>query len=141
MLTPISRPLLPVGGAPPSGPGRPRLQYRPALAANEDWGIPSPYEELSVMLVRVLVSGRSPREVGVGARTEKFEAQFLREVEFWSRKVEGFEIVERLSRLSVHREPVVRPRLGNRLKPSRVRRKSSLKGCRQSAQIADRGAS
>ena len=53
--------------APPSGPGRPRLQYRPALAANEDWGIPSPYEELSMMLVRVLVSGRSPREVGVEA--------------------------------------------------------------------------
>ena len=52
---------------PRSGPGRPRLQYRPALAANADWGIPSPYEELSVMLVQVLASGRSPREVGVEA--------------------------------------------------------------------------
>jgi predicted ArsR family transcriptional regulator len=50
-----------------SGPGRPRLQYRPALAANEDWGIPTPYEELSVLLVQVLASGRSPREVGVEA--------------------------------------------------------------------------
>src|SRR5947207_4031813 len=52
---------------PRSGPGRPRLQYRPALAINEDWGIPSPYEELSVMLVQALESGRSPREIGVEA--------------------------------------------------------------------------
>jgi predicted ArsR family transcriptional regulator len=52
---------------PRTGPGRPRLQYRPALAANEDWGIPTPYEELSVMLVQALASGRSPREVGVEA--------------------------------------------------------------------------
>src|SRR5437763_12541308 len=52
---------------PPSGPGRPRLQYRPALATNEDWGIPSPYEALSVLLVRALARGRSPREVGVEA--------------------------------------------------------------------------
>ena len=52
---------------PPSGPGRPRLQYRPSLAVNGDWGIPSPHEGLSVMLVRALASGRSPREVGVEA--------------------------------------------------------------------------
>ncbi|MCA1842594.1 MAG: MarR family transcriptional regulator [Actinobacteria bacterium] len=51
----------------PSGPGRPRLQYVPALAANLDWDIPSPYERLSVMLVEALASGRSPREVGVEA--------------------------------------------------------------------------
>jgi hypothetical protein len=31
------------------------------------WGIPGPYEGLSVMLVRALASGRSPREVGVEA--------------------------------------------------------------------------
>jgi predicted ArsR family transcriptional regulator len=51
----------------PNGPGRPRLQYRPALAVNADWGIPSPYEDLSVMLVEALASGRSPREVGAEA--------------------------------------------------------------------------
>ena len=50
--------------AAPSGPGRPRLQYRPALAVDSDWGIPSPYEALSVMLVEMLRSGRNPREVG-----------------------------------------------------------------------------
>ncbi|MCA1843640.1 MAG: helix-turn-helix domain-containing protein [Actinobacteria bacterium] len=50
---------------PATGPGRPRLQYRPVLAARGDWGIPSPYEELSVMLAEMLCSGRSAREVGV----------------------------------------------------------------------------
>jgi len=52
---------------PSTGPGRPRLQYRPALTTNADWGIPTPYEELSVLLVEALASGRSPREVGVEA--------------------------------------------------------------------------
>jgi len=51
----------------PSGPGRPRLQYRPSLAVNGDWGIPSPYEGLAVMLVQALASGRSPREIGAEA--------------------------------------------------------------------------
>jgi predicted ArsR family transcriptional regulator len=51
----------------PTGRGRPRLQYRPALVVSGDWGIPSPYEHLAVMLVEVLQSGRSPREVGVEA--------------------------------------------------------------------------
>ncbi len=49
------------------GPGRPRLQYRPALAAEGDWGIPSPYEDLSLMLVDMLRTGRSAREVGADA--------------------------------------------------------------------------
>ena len=52
---------------PSSGPGRPRLQYRPALVTNADWGIPTPYEELSELLVEALASGRSPRDVGVEA--------------------------------------------------------------------------
>src|SRR5437588_8273981 len=52
---------------PSTGRGRPRLQYRPALATTSDWGIPSPYEHLSVMLVEALRSGRSPREVGAEA--------------------------------------------------------------------------
>ena len=50
--------------AAPKGPGRPRLQYRPALGADRDWGIPSPYEALSVMLVEALRSGHGPRQVG-----------------------------------------------------------------------------
>ena len=49
------------------GRGRPRLQYRPALAVNGDWGIPSPYQELSVMMAEMLRSGRSAREVGIEA--------------------------------------------------------------------------
>lgn len=52
---------------PSSGPGRPRLQYRPALVTGGDWGIPSPYEHLATMLVEALRSGRSPREVGAEA--------------------------------------------------------------------------
>jgi predicted ArsR family transcriptional regulator len=52
---------------PSTGRGRPRLQYRPALVTSGDWGIPSPYEDLSVMLVEALRSGRSPREVGTEA--------------------------------------------------------------------------
>jgi predicted ArsR family transcriptional regulator len=53
--------------APHQGPGRPRLQYRPALAAEGDWGIPSPYEDLSLMLVEMVRSGRSARDVGAEA--------------------------------------------------------------------------
>ena len=48
-----------------SGPGRPRLEYRPALGADRDWGVPSPYERLALMLVEMLNSGRSAREVGI----------------------------------------------------------------------------
>lgn len=53
--------------APHQGPGRPRLQYRPTLAADADWGIPSPYEDLSLLLVEMLRTGRSAREVGAEA--------------------------------------------------------------------------
>src|SRR4051794_37953813 len=52
---------------PSTGRGRPRLQYRPALVTSGDWGVPSPYEHLSVLLVEALRSGRSPREVGAEA--------------------------------------------------------------------------
>src|SRR5687767_2760718 len=52
---------------PSTGRGRPLLQYQPALATSGDWGLPSPYEHLSVMLVAALRSGRSPREVGAEA--------------------------------------------------------------------------
>ncbi|HVW34114.1 MAG TPA: helix-turn-helix domain-containing protein [Acidimicrobiia bacterium] len=56
--------------APSRGPGRPRLQYRPALVTSDHWAIPSPYEHLSVMLVEALRTGRSPREVGAEAGRE-----------------------------------------------------------------------
>jgi predicted ArsR family transcriptional regulator len=52
---------------PSTGRGRPRLQYRPALDTGGDWGIPSPYEHLAVLLGEALRSGRSPREVGAEA--------------------------------------------------------------------------
>ena len=50
-----------------AGPGRPRLQYRLALAADSDWGIPSPYEQLSLMLLDMVHTGRSARDVGAEA--------------------------------------------------------------------------
>jgi predicted ArsR family transcriptional regulator len=49
---------------PPSGPGRPRLSYRPTPGAAERWGGASPYEVLSMMLVELLRSGATPRQVG-----------------------------------------------------------------------------
>lgn len=49
---------------PPAGPGRPPRLYRTTADASERWGGPSPYEELSMMLLELLSSGRSPREVG-----------------------------------------------------------------------------
>ncbi|HEY3483797.1 MAG TPA: hypothetical protein VGK49_00375, partial [Ilumatobacteraceae bacterium] len=50
--------------APPAGPGRPATLYRTAPGAAERWGGASPYEALSMMLVELVRSGRSPREVG-----------------------------------------------------------------------------
>ncbi len=49
---------------PSSGRGRPRLRYRPALGVDRDWGIPSSYEELSLMLLRLIKGEHSAREVG-----------------------------------------------------------------------------
>jgi predicted ArsR family transcriptional regulator len=53
--------------AAPQGPGRPHLEYRPALAADADWGIPSPFEVLSLILLELVRTGRSPRQVGAEA--------------------------------------------------------------------------
>jgi predicted ArsR family transcriptional regulator len=49
---------------PSTGRGRPRLQYRPALGVDRDWGIPSSYEELALMLIDLLRTRRSPRDIG-----------------------------------------------------------------------------
>lgn len=48
----------------PSGPGRPARRYRAIPGAAERWGGVSAYEALSMMLVELLQSGRTPREVG-----------------------------------------------------------------------------
>ncbi|MGE3618838.1 MAG: helix-turn-helix transcriptional regulator [Acidimicrobiia bacterium] len=48
----------------PSGPGRPRLRYRPMPGAAERWGGPSPFEALSMMLLELLRGEGTPREVG-----------------------------------------------------------------------------
>lgn len=48
----------------PSGPGRPSLRYRPTPGAADRWDGTSPYEELSLMLIELVRSGGTPREVG-----------------------------------------------------------------------------
>ena len=53
--------------AEPAGSGRPPLQYRLAPQAVTTWVGPSPYAELSVLLLKMLDSGRSAREVGAEA--------------------------------------------------------------------------
>lgn len=50
--------------APPAGPGRRRLHYRAAPAVAGAWGGESPYEQLSVLLLDLLQTGGSPRQVG-----------------------------------------------------------------------------
>lgn len=52
--------------APPAGPGRRKLRYRIAPTAAA-WGGDNPYEQLSVLLLDVLRSNRSARDVGVDA--------------------------------------------------------------------------
>src|SRR5690606_20983382 len=47
-----------------SGRGRPRLLYEPHPASGGPWGAAGPYERLSLLLVEVLRSGRTPEEVG-----------------------------------------------------------------------------
>lgn len=53
--------------APAKGPGRPPLQYRLAPSAHGKWGVPGPYEDLALLLVRLQHSDESPREVGAAA--------------------------------------------------------------------------
>ena len=51
----------------PTGPGRPRLEYRPAPEGAGSWGTPSPYQQLSLLLLAALRSGRAARAVGAEA--------------------------------------------------------------------------
>lgn len=53
--------------ASPAGPGRRRLHYRSAPAVAGAWGGESPYEQLSLLLLELLQSGRPAREVGYEA--------------------------------------------------------------------------
>ena len=53
--------------APRSGPGRPALQYRLSPEASGTWGTAGPYAQLSIMLLELIRTGRSPREVGADA--------------------------------------------------------------------------
>jgi len=48
----------------PAGRGRPRLAYRPDPGVAERWGGRGPYEVLSMLLLELLNSNRTPREVG-----------------------------------------------------------------------------
>lgn len=45
-------------------PGRPRLQYRIEPAAQGRWGLDSPYQRLSLLLVEVISTGSPPDTVG-----------------------------------------------------------------------------
>jgi predicted ArsR family transcriptional regulator len=50
--------------APPSGRGRPRLEYSIDPSTESRWGVTGPYEQLSVLLTEVVRSGDAPVEVG-----------------------------------------------------------------------------
>ena len=57
--------------APPSGRGRPRLQYLVNPATESRWGATGPYERLSVLLAEVVRTGADPVEVGRRAAPER----------------------------------------------------------------------
>lgn len=56
--------------APPSGRGRPRLEYVVEPSTDSRWGVTGPYERLAVLLTEVVRSGDSPYEVGRRAALE-----------------------------------------------------------------------
>lgn len=64
--------LLVSGTVPSKGRGRPRLCYRVAPAVEARWGVESPYERLSTLLVEMLRSGEAAEEVGrrAGVRSD-----------------------------------------------------------------------
>ena len=53
--------------APQGGPGRPALEYRLAPAAAGSWGTPGPYAQLAELLLELLQTGESARDVGARA--------------------------------------------------------------------------
>lgn len=56
--------------APADGPGRPRLRYTTDASAIVRWTSPEPYQRLSVLLLEIMRSGRSPEEVGRDAASQ-----------------------------------------------------------------------
>ena len=50
--------------ATPTGPGRPRLEYRVAPHTESRWGVRGPYERLSLLMAEVIRTGEDPVEVG-----------------------------------------------------------------------------
>jgi predicted ArsR family transcriptional regulator len=63
--------------APPSGPGRPRLQYAVAPGIEGTWAHDGPYERLALMLLETLKSGRAPYEVGLEQGQRSTSAAFV----------------------------------------------------------------
>lgn len=63
--------------APPSGPGRPALRYRPNPGAAGRWESTSPYQQLSALLLDMVRSGDDPDTVGrrAGRRLAKTSRQ------------------------------------------------------------------
>ncbi|MFV0306214.1 MAG: helix-turn-helix transcriptional regulator [Desertimonas sp.] len=53
--------------APPQGPGRPALRYRPTPGAAERWDGANPYANLTDMLLELLRGAGTPFEVGASA--------------------------------------------------------------------------
>jgi predicted ArsR family transcriptional regulator len=53
--------------APPTGPGRPRLVYRVAPGVEGTWHHDGPYERLGLLLLEMLQTGSSARDVGAAA--------------------------------------------------------------------------
>jgi predicted ArsR family transcriptional regulator len=87
--------------APPSGPGRPPLRYRPNPGAAGRWESHSPYEQLSALLIELLQTRDDPRTVGRAAgrrlaRAARGATDRVRLLETLTRRL-GFEprIVER----------------------------------------------
>lgn len=60
--------------APRAGPGRPAFQYRVAPEAAGAWGTPGPYQQVAVLLARLVGSDRTPRELGAEAGREAVAA-------------------------------------------------------------------
>ncbi len=50
--------------AAPTGRGRPRLVYEVRPSVDSRWGVPGPYEQLSVLLSEIIRTGDTPVDVG-----------------------------------------------------------------------------
>jgi len=76
--------------APPRGPGRPSLRYRPVPGAAERWEGTNPYANLAAMLIELLRGGGTPFEVGVAAGE-----QLVRE---YGPRLDAVDVIEAVAR-------------------------------------------